>query len=72
MNDDPKPLSHVDGETPSQSQHNQWAMLKQDIAKGLADAAAGRVHLLNVQRIVEQGRKRLAARNATNTSASCR
>lgn len=72
MNDDPKPLSHVDGETPSQSQHNQWAMLKQDIAKGLADAAADRVHLFNAQRIVEQGRKRLSARNATNTAASCR
>ncbi|MGB3836433.1 hypothetical protein [Castellaniella sp.] len=64
MNDHTKPLSHADGETPSPSLSNKWAMLKQDIAKGLADAAAGHVHPFNAQRIAAQGRKRLAARNA--------
>jgi antitoxin ParD1/3/4 len=43
---------------------DELAMLKQDIDKGLADVAAGRVHEFNAQRIAERGRKLLAARSS--------
>ncbi|MFA5664166.1 hypothetical protein [Castellaniella sp.] len=43
---------------------DELATLKQDIDKGLADVAAGRVHEFNVQRIAERGRKLLAARSS--------
>lgn len=43
---------------------DELATLKQDIDKGLADVAAGRVHEFNAQRIAERGRKLLAARSS--------
>lgn len=43
-------------------QHEEIAALKADIDKGLADVAAGRLTEFNADRIVERGRKLLAAR----------
>lgn len=43
---------------------DELATLKQDIDKGLADVAAGRVREFNAQRIADRGRKLLAARSS--------
>lgn len=43
-------------------QHEEITALKTDIDKGLADVAAGRLAEFNADRIVERGRKLLAAR----------
>lgn len=43
---------------------DELAALKQDIDKGLADVAAGRVREFNAQDIAERGRKLLAARSS--------
>ena len=44
-------------------QIQEIAALKQDIDKGLADVAAGRVKDFDKKRIVERGRKLLASRS---------
>lgn len=46
-------------------QHEEIASLKVDIDKGLADVAAGRVTEFNAERIIERGRKLLAARKSS-------
>ena len=46
-------------------QHEEITALKADIDKGLADVAAGRVTELNTDRIIERGRKLLAARRSS-------
>jgi len=43
---------------------DELAALKQDIDKGLADVAAGRIREFNAQHIAERGRKLLAARSS--------
>lgn len=43
-------------------QHEEITALKADIDKGLADVAAGRLREFNADRIIERGRKLLAAR----------
>ena len=43
-------------------QHEEITSLNADIDKGLADVAAGRLAEFNAERIVERGRKLLAAR----------
>jgi len=43
-------------------QHYDFAALKADLAEGLADLAAGRVKDFDADRIIERGRKLLAAR----------
>jgi antitoxin ParD1/3/4 len=43
----------------------ELAALKADIDKGLADVAAGRIRDFDPERIVERGKKLLAARNAS-------
>ena len=42
----------------------ELAALKQDIDKGLADVAAGRVREFDAERIADRGRKLLAARSS--------
>lgn len=46
-------------------QHEKITALKADIDKGLADVAAGRITELNTDRIIERGRKLLAARKSS-------
>jgi len=46
-------------------QHKEITSLKADIDKGLADVAAGRVTEFNTDRIIERGRKLLAARKSS-------
>jgi antitoxin ParD1/3/4 len=46
-------------------QHEEITSLKADIDKGLADVAAGRVTEFNTDRIIERGRKLLAARKSS-------
>lgn len=46
-------------------QHEEITALKAGIDKGLADVAAGRVTEFNADRIIERGRKLLAARKSS-------
>jgi antitoxin ParD1/3/4 len=46
-------------------QHEELIALKTDIEKGLADVAAGRLTEFNADRIIERGRKLLAARKSS-------
>ena len=46
-------------------QNEELAALKADIDTGLADVAAGRVHAFDASRIIERGRKLLAARSSS-------
>lgn len=46
-------------------QFQELAALKADIDKGLADVAAGRVEDFDAERIIERGRKLLAARSSS-------
>jgi antitoxin ParD1/3/4 len=47
-------------------QLQELAALKADIDKGLADVAAGRVKDFDAKKIVERGRKLLAARSSSD------
>ena len=47
-------------------QLQELAALKTDIDKGLADVAAGRVKDFDTKKIVERGRKLLAARSSSD------
>jgi antitoxin ParD1/3/4 len=47
-------------------QIEEIAALKQDINKGLADVAAGRVKDFDKKKIVERGRKLLAHRSSSD------
>ena len=47
-------------------QLQELAALKTDIDKGLADVAAGRVKDFDAKKIVERGRKLLAARSSSD------
>ena len=47
-------------------QLQELAALKADIDKGLADVAAGRVKDFDTKKIVERGRKLLAARSSSD------
>jgi antitoxin ParD1/3/4 len=47
-------------------QFQELAALKADIDKGLADVAAGRVTDFDTKKIVERGRKLLAARSSSD------
>ena len=44
-------------------QRRELAALKTDIAKGMADVAAGRTKSLDARRIVERGKKQLSGRS---------
>lgn len=46
-------------------QQEELSALKADIDKGLAEVAAGRLNDFNANRIVERGRKLLAARKSS-------
>lgn len=52
-----------DWKTKRALQFNQLESLKAEINRGLADVAAGRVKDFDVDRIIERGRKLLAARS---------
>ncbi len=54
-----------DWKTKRALQLGELAALKADIDKGLADVAAGRVKAFDRARIVERGRKLLAARSSS-------
>lgn len=46
-------------------QHAALAELKKDIERGLADLQSGRVRDLDMDEVIERGRKSLAARSAS-------
>ncbi len=47
-------------------QQEELSVLKADIDKGLAEVAAGRLNDFNANRIIERGRKLLAARKPSD------
>jgi len=47
---------------PTTAPHGEWQAIKADLEIGLADVASGRVQPFDTARIIEQGRKLLAAR----------
>jgi antitoxin ParD1/3/4 len=51
-----------DGDTARAVRLREFAALKSDIARGLADLAEGRVYDFDVDRIIERGRRLLADR----------